>query len=312
MRVEREFYKNPKMLPHEEFVTPGSPLCAGCGGLSTLRQVHKILGENVVIVNAAGCMTLMAVYPYTPLRSSWLYTTMGGASAGAQGIRDALDILKKKGRLEDADDLQVVVLAGDGSTYDMGLSSTSGALYRDLDFWYLCYDNEAYGNTGFQTSSSSPYGSHTATSHSAHQQKKDLFEIWRAQHPPYLATISAHDAVDLAEKVHRGLDLEGPKMLIALSACPTGWGFAPALSDEVSELAISTGVWPLKESVRGNLRHTYVPNKLKPVEEYLKPQRRFRHLFEPERDDAALAVIQDRVDRYWEEVRERELQPSPG
>ncbi len=180
MRTKREFYHTPKDLSHEEFLSPGSNLCAGCGGLATLRLMHKVLGENVVVVDAAGCLTLLASYPYTPLRSSWLYTSMSGAAAGAQGIRDALDILLAQRRLPESDDLKVLVLAGDGSTYDMGLSATSAAIYRGLDFWYFCYDNEAYGNTGFQTSAASPLGSETSTSPGGITgRKKDIFEIWR-------------------------------------------------------------------------------------------------------------------------------------
>jgi pyruvate ferredoxin oxidoreductase beta subunit len=209
-----------------------------------------------------------------------------------------------RGELPDGEDLQVLVLAGDGSTYDMGLSSTSAAIHRNLDFWYLCYDNEAYGNTGFQMSGGSPFGSRTATSPAGTlQTKKDIFEIWRAQHPPYVATLAAHEAVDLAEKVRRGSEQRGPKLLLALAVCPTGWGFDPELGDEISKLAIETGVWPLKEAVDGRVRHTYIPSTLRPVEEYLKPQRRFRHLFKPQRDEQALATIQANVDAYWERVR---------
>ncbi len=313
MRVKREFYKNIKDLPQAEYLAPGSPLCAGCGGLTTLRLILKVLGENVVIVNAAGCMTLMATYPFTPLKTSWLYTTMASAAAGAQGIRDALDVLRGTGRLSEADDLKVVVLAGDGSTYDMGLSATSGAIHRGLDFWYLCYDNEAYGNTGFQMSSSSPFGSRTTTSTTAAaaaeestQKKKDMFEIWRAQHPAFIATISSHQPVDLAEKVHRALDLKGPKLFLGLATCPTGWGFNPELSEELAGLAVETGIWPLKEALHGKVRHTYIPNRFLPVEDYLRPQRRFRHLFQPQRQEDALGRIQSRVDRYWAHVREEE------
>ncbi len=308
MRVQREYYKSTKDLPVEEFLTAGSPLCAGCGGLATLRLMHKAMGGNVIVVNAAGCMTLMAVYPYTPLRSSWLYTTMGSPSAGAQGIRDALDVLRDKYGLPDNEDLKVVVLAGDGSTLDMGLSSTSAAIHRGLDFWYLCYDNEAYGNTGFQESSASPFGSQTATSpEGALQQKKDIFEIWRAQRPPYVASLSPHDPVDLAEKVHRALDMRGPKLFNTLAICPTGWGFDPAIGFNIAKLAVETGVWPLKEAVHGKVRHTYVPNRFRPVEEYLEPQRRFRHLFFPQRRDDLLKQIQANVDRYWEHVQTEEL-----
>lgn len=303
MRVKREHFRSPKELPQVEYITPGSPLCAGCGGLTTLRLMHRVLGHNVVVVNAAGCMTLMAVYPFTPLRSSWLYTTMASAAAGAQGIRDALDVLIERGRLRPDEDLHVLVLAGDGSTYDMGLSATSGAIHRNLNFWYLCYDNEAYGNTGFQMSASSPLGSKTATSTSrVTQHKKDIFELWRAQKPPYVATVCAHDAVDLAEKIERAREHTGPKLFLSLAVCPTGWGFDPELSDAIAKLAIETGVWPLKEAVNGKVRHTYIPNRFRPVEEYLRPQRRFAHLFTPSRNDEVLTEIQRNVDEYWQPV----------
>lgn len=311
MRVKREHYKSLRDLPVEDYLTPGSPMCAGCGGLTTLRLFHKVLGGNVVVVNAAGCMTLLAAYPFTPLKSSWLYTTMASASAGAQGIRDALDVLAAKGRLPKEDDLKVLVLAGDGSTYDMGLSATSGAIHRGLDFWYLCYDNESYGNTGFQLSSSSPFGSATATTASGTQQtKKDIFEIWRSQHPPYVATISAHEPVDMAEKIDRASRRPGPRLFVSLAVCPTGWGFNPELSDEVARLAIETGVWPLKEAIDGRVRHTLIPNHFRPAEEYLKLQRRFRHLFIPVRREEILGRIQQNVDRYWETVRSEEGDPG--
>jgi len=305
MKVPREFYHGLKDLPPDEYLAPGSPLCAGCGGLTTLRLMHKVLGENVVIVDAAGCMTLMATFPYTPLRSSWLYTTMASAAAGAQGVRDALDILLARKGMSAEDDLQVVVLAGDGSTFEMGLSATSAAIQRKLDFWYLCYDNEAYGNTGFQTSASSPQGSRTATDVlGATLEKKDMFEIWRAHRPPYVATVCAHDPVDLAEKVHRAKQFRGPKLFLSLAVCPTGWGFDPALGDEIARLALETGVWPLKEAVDGVVRHTYIPARFRPVREYLQPQRRFRHLFEPQVRTEQLDAIQQRVDEYWERVRQ--------
>lgn len=304
MKVKREHYKTHKDLPREEYVTPGSPLCAGCGGLTTLRLMHKVLGENVVVVNAAGCMTLMAVYPFTPLKSSWLYTTMGSAAAGAQGIRDALDVLVAKAGVSAEDrqdlDLKVLVLAGDGSTYDMGLSSTSAAIHRGLDFWYLCYDNEAYGNTGFQMSAGSPLGSTTSTSPTGTlQTKKDIFEIWRAQRPPYVATVCSHEPADLAEKVARAAPRHGPKLFLSLATCPTGWGFNPELGDEIARLAIDTGIWPLKEAIDGKVRHTFIPDRLRPVEDYLRPQRRFRHLFLPQRQEETLRRIQAKIDAYW-------------
>ena len=152
-------------------------------------------------------------------------------------------------------------------------------------------------------SSSSPAGSHTSTSlHESSQHKKDIFEIWRAHKPPYMATVSSHDPVDMAEKVHRALGIKGPKLFLSLAVCPTGWGFDHGLGDEIAKRAIESGVWPLKEAVRGEVRHTYMPNKFHPVAEYLEPQRRFRRLFKPERNDAALAQIQSNVDAYWKDI----------
>jgi pyruvate ferredoxin oxidoreductase beta subunit len=304
MRVQREFYKSTRDLPREEYLTPGSPLCAGCGGLITLRLMHKVLGGKVVVVNAAGCMSLLATHPFTPMKSAWLYSTMSSAPAGAQGIRDALDVLMATGRVPAEEDLQVLVLAGDGSTYDMALSATSGAIHRQLDFWYLCYDNEAYGNTGFQASPASPLGSRTGTSIAGvSQAKKDIFEIWRAHRPPFIATVSSHDPVDLAEKVRRAQAHRGPKLFLALAVCPPGWGFDPQWGDEIARLAIESGVWPLKEAVEGEVRHTYIPARFRPVEDYLAYQRRFRHLFHPRRRDDVLAEIQAQVDHYWSEAK---------
>src|SRR5262249_42001271 len=131
--------KNLKQIAREEFILPGT---AVCGSLEALRLAAKVLGPKTVFVNAACCFTLLAVFPYTPFKGSWLYTTMASAAAGAQGVRDALDILIARGKMSAEDDVAVVVVAGDGSTYNMALSSTSGAIFRGLDFWYFCYDNE--------------------------------------------------------------------------------------------------------------------------------------------------------------------------
>jgi pyruvate ferredoxin oxidoreductase beta subunit len=307
--MKRERYKSLRSISREEPLGPGGSLCAGCGGLVSLRLFHKALGENVVFVNAAGCFTLTATYPLTPLRSSWLYTAMACAPAGAQGVRDALDILKTKGKLAAEGDRKVVVLTGDGAAQDIGLQSTMAAIHRGLDFYYFCYDNEAFGNTGFQTSASTPFGSRTATEPitpscpiGSLQERRDLFEIWRVQKPPYLATLSAAYPLDLSEKVYRASKHKGPKLFIALTPCPPGWDVEPEWSVELARLAVETGIWPLKEAIDGEVSHTHVPRKFKPVEEYLSRQGRFRHLFEPKRQDEAIAKIQANVDRYWKQV----------
>jgi len=310
MGWERHIFKELQQIPREEHLFPGTSLCAGCGGLESLRLASKVLGSNVVYVNAAGCFTNLATFPFTPLDASWLYTTMGSAPAGAQGVRDALDVLIAKGRLPKKEDLKVVVLGGDGSTYDMAISSTSGAVSRRLDFYYLCYDNEAYGNTGVQLSAATPYGALTTTSPcsvqrpvGAMQEKKDLFEIWRAHRPSYLATVSPRFPLDLQEKFARAAEYRGPKLFLAFAACPTGWLFDPAYTPTVAQLAVECGVWPLKEAIDGRVVHTYQP-RLTPVENYLKLQGRFRHLFEPVRQEEAPRHIQQRVKDYWRQVTE--------
>jgi len=294
-----------KDLPSTHLLGSGTPMCAGCGGLGALHEIYDILGAKTVFVNAAGCMTLLSVYPFTPFRGSWLYTAMASAPAGAQGVRDALDILIEKQRIAAEEDLSAVVLTGDGAAYGMGLSATSSAIERKLDFLYVCYDNEGYGNTGQQSSGATPRAARTATStgSSGHSgDKKDLYAIWIAHRPVYAATVIGAEPLDLARKIEKAKSLKGPRMILALAPCPTGWDFDPQDAVEIGRLAVKTGIWPLKETIDGRTVHTRSPHPRLPVEAYLKTQGRFRHLFEPARDEALLGEIQARVDAYWENV----------
>jgi len=291
-----------KDLPSTHLLGGGTAMCAGCGGLEALHEIYDVLGARTVFVNAAGCMTLLATYPFTPFRGSWLYTAMASAPAGAQGVRDALDILSAKGRLAPDEDLTAVVLTGDGAAYGMGLSATSGAIERGLDFLYLCYDNEGYGNTGQQSSGATPHAARTATSTGPGGyggEKKDLFAIWAAHRPAYVATVIGAEPLDLARKIEKAKSLKGPRLIHALAPCPTGWGFEPEQAVEIGRLAVKTGIWPLKEYVDGRVVHTKVPHPRAPVEAYLRTQERFAHLFAPGGDGARVAGIQAAVDRYW-------------
>lgn len=303
--MSEKIYRRIEDLPADHLLGTGTPMCAGCGGLAVIREIYDVLGEKSVFINAAGCMTLLANYPYTPFRGSWLYTAMASAPAGAQGVRDALDILLAKGRLPVEEDLEAVVLTGDGSAYGMGLSATSGAINRALDFIYVCYDNEGYGNTGQQASAATPLGARTATSkgpYGSPARKKDLFAIWVAHHPVYAATVSPADPLDLARKVEAAKNMEGPRLILAFAPCPTGWGFDPKDTIEVGKLAIQAGVWPLKEYRDGVVKHTVVPRRRVPVAEYLVRQERFSHLFRPNRNEELLREIQQAVDAYWERI----------
>jgi pyruvate ferredoxin oxidoreductase beta subunit len=303
--LSESIYQRMTDLPSTHLLGGGTAMCAGCGGLQVLHQVYDVMGGRTVFVNAAGCMTLLSVYPFTPFRGSWLYTSMASAPAGAQGVRDALDILIEKRRMPAEEDLGVVVLTGDGAAYGMGLSATSGAIDRGLDFLYLCYDNEGYGNTGQQSSAATPRAARTATAPGAAghpADKKPLFDIWVANRPTYAATVAGAEPLDLARKVEKATRLSGPRLILALAPCPTGWDFDPSLSVEIGRLAVRSGVFPLVEYADGRVVHTKLRRPRVPVEEYLVLQGRFRHLFEPVRRQDLLNAIQRRVDAYWEAI----------
>jgi len=298
-------YQKLKDLPSAHLLGSGTPMCAGCGGLEAIHVAYDILGKNTVFINAAGCMTLLSVYPFTPFRGSWLYTAMGAAPAGAQGVRDALDILMDKGRISIGEDLNVVVLTGDGSGYGMGISATSGSIDRCLDYLYIIYDNEGYGNTGQQYSAATPHAARTSTSKCAYGHrgfKKDLFSILAANGAAYVATAIGAEPLDLAQKIEKAKSKSGPRFIITLAPCPTGWDFNPKDTVTIGKQAVRTGVWPLKECVEGKVTHTKKLGKRLPVTDYLQTQGRFRHLFEPKRNEPVLRQIQTTIDRYWADV----------
>ncbi len=298
-------FKRMKDLPSRHLLGAGAPMCSGCGGLEAFHEIYDILGGDTVFTNAAGCMTMLSIYPFTVFRGSWLYSAMASAPAAAQGIRDALDILLEKKRIKPEEDLNVATLTGDGSASGIGLSSTSGAIDRGLDFLYLCYDNEGYGNTGQQTSGGTPHGAKTATNTGSigfEGYKKDLFSIWTAHRPAYVATVIGSEPLDLARKIEKIKRKKGPKLIIAFSPCPTGWGYDPKLSVDIGRLAVRTGVWPLKEYEDGKITHTKVPENRKPIEEYLKLQKRFAHLFKPCRNDKLISEKQAAIDQYWQNI----------
>ncbi len=294
----------------KEFLAPGTPACGGCGALLNLRYILKVLGERTVLVNPSGCMTLLVVYPYSPPRCSWLHLAIENAAAGAAGIRYALDALIEKGK---AQDMHVVAYAGDGATYDIGLQALSGAMDRRDQIIYFCYDNESFGNTGFQHSSASPYGSLTLTTPIGKatplgnvQEKKDIYAIMKAHKIPYIATTCPSYPFDLMKKVKLAAENK-PSFIVSLTPCPTGWGLDPGATVKLGKLAVETGMWVLKECINGEERITYKPQERKPVEEYLKLQKRFRHLFKPTVNTEAIKHIQDHVDKVWEEIEKNGL-----
>ncbi|MBI4643167.1 MAG: pyruvate synthase subunit beta [Deltaproteobacteria bacterium] len=279
-----------RLMPREEYFTSGHRSCQGCGEALAVRWVCKAIGKDAIIAHATGCMEIVSSgWPQTAWMHPWIHVAFENTSAVASGIETALKILHRKGKLKGPMP-KVVAMGGDGGTTDIGLQSLSGALERGHNFTYICWDNEAYMNTGIQRSSSTPYGAMTTTSPPGklsigqHTQKKNMMAIAVAHGIPYVATASPSYIFDLYFKVRKALETPGPAYIHVLSVCPTGWRSATDLSVRLGRLAVESGVFPLYEVENGKYRLTVEPPKLRPVQDYLKPQGRFRHLREKERN----------------------------
>ena len=293
-----------KLLPKHEILSSGHRACQGCGELLAVRQVCKAIGPDLIIANATGCLEIVtSSFPDTAWTVPWLHVAFENAAAVASGIESAIKVLKRKGRYPSNRDIKIVAFAGDGGTADIGMQALSGALERYHNFMYVCYDNEAYMNTGIQRSSSTPYCATTTTSPSGKKSKgqktnkKNLPEIAAAHNIPYVATACPSYPFDLMGKARKGVDIEGPAYLHIFSPCPTGWRTLPDDTVKLGRLAVESGIFPLYEVVDGRYNLTYTPEKLIPVENYLKGQGRYRHL---STDD--IAEIQNRVNANYEKL----------
>jgi len=295
----------PKKLPVEEPLAPGHRACQGCGEVLALRQVMKALGNNVIVVSATGCMEIISSpYPQSAWRVPWLHVAFENAAAVASGVEAAHKAMIRKGRIEDKN-TTFLAIAGDGGTADIGIQALSGALERGHNFVYVCLDNEAYMNTGIQRSSSTPYGAGTTTSppgkKSIGQQtwKKNMPAIAAAHDIPYVATASPAYYVDLMNKAKKASMIKGPAYIHIFSPCPTGWRCAVEDAVQTGRLVVQTKIFPLYEVIDGKYRLSRKIKKPKPVTEYFKLQRRFRHLTEED-----VAMIQERVDREYDRLLE--------
>ena len=293
----------PKKLPVEEPLAPGHRACQGCGEVLALRQVMKALGNNVIVVSATGCMEIISSpYPQSAWRVPWLHVAFENAAAVASGVEAAHKAMIRKGRMEDKN-TTFLAIAGDGGTADIGIQALSGALERGHNFVYVCLDNEAYMNTGIQRSSSTPYGAGTTTSppgkKSIGQQtwKKNMPAIAAAHDIPYVATASPAYYVDLMNKAKKASMIKGPAYIHIFSPCPTGWRCAVEDAVQTGRLVVQTKIFPLYEVIDGKYRLSRKIKKPKPVTEYFKLQRRFRHLTEED-----IAMIQERVDREYDRL----------
>jgi len=284
-------------IPKEELLAPGHRGCAGCGAAIGVRLALKASGKNTVVIAATGCLEVMTTpYPETAWEVPFVHVAFENAGAVASGVERAL---KSQGK----EDTHVVAFGGDGGSVDIGLQSISGAMERGHNITYICYDNEAYMNTGIQRSGATPWGASTTTSPSGSESfgedrpKKNMPMIMAAHGIPYIATASIAYPEDYMRKVKKAVETKGPAYIHLNQPCTTGWGFAASKTIEVGRLGVETGFWPLYEIENGEFKVTYRPTERKPVIEYLKAQKRFKHLTENE-----VQIIQDYVDNQCDEL----------
>lgn len=277
----------------ELLLTPGHTACAGCGQAIGARLVIEAAGSNTIVANNTGCLEVFSTtYPQSAWNVPWIHSLFENAAAVASGIEGALKYLGKK------DAINVIAQAGDGGTADIGFQALSGMWERGHDILYVCYDNEAYENTGIQRSGLTPYGTNTTTTPPGTESignirfKKPMPEIAVAHGIPYVATASVGFPQDLQRKVKKAISIKGPKYIQIHVPCPLGWRHESGLTFAVAKLAVETGLYPMIEYENGVLisRRQITP---KPVEEYLKVQGRFKHLLD---NPQAIKIIQDIAD----------------
>ncbi len=296
----------PRLITKKEYFAPGHRACIGCGEALAVRLACKAMGQNVIVANATGCIEIIASQlPYTSWRVPWIHTLFENTAAVASGIEAGLKAMVRKGMISDKG-TNVVAIAGDGGTVDIGIQALSGAMERGHDFLYLCFDNEAYMNTGVQRSSATPFGASTTTSPAGKVSmgqfswKKDMPAIAVAHNIPYVATACPSYPFDLMEKVKKGLKVKGPAYIQIFSVCPTGWSCPADLTIRIGRLAVKTGIFPLYEVENGKYKMSIDFPKLRPITDYMKLQGRFRHL-----SPDIIGQIQGTVVEKYEELREK-------
>ncbi|MEM0497565.1 MAG: thiamine pyrophosphate-dependent enzyme, partial [Acidilobaceae archaeon] len=282
-------------LPREEYFAPGHGLCAGCTASTIIRHLLKIAGRNTIIVNATGCVEVSTtMYPYTSWRVPWLHVAFENAAAAASGIEAALKAMARKGLIDPERNINIIVLAGDGGTYDIGLQALSGMLERGHRVTYILYDNEAYMNTGIQRSGATPLHSWTTTTPIGKvfkgkvQVKKPIADIVAAHRIQYVATANIAYPIDMDQKIAKGLQVNGPSFIHILQPCPTGWRFDPRYGIKIGRLAVETAMWINWELEENQFRVTTRVPKRKHVRNYIQLQGRFRGLSEEEINEIQL------------------------
>lgn len=309
--------KSISAAPREEYYVPGHRTCAGCGPALTYRLVAKAAGKNTIFVGPTGCMYVANTsYGCAPWTVPWIHAQITNGGGVASGIEAAYKAMLRKGKRK-GEFPNIIVMAGDGGSVDIGLQSLSGALYRNHNILFICYDNESYANTGIQTSPTTPYGAWTTFTPAGPvvPEGKKLFpkdnpKLVAGGHPTlkYLGTASIAYPVDLMNKVRRGLAVEGPAYMHIHAPCPKGWQFPADQTIDIAKLAVETGMWQLYEVKDGQFKVTHsLPKGRKPVDEYLRLQGRFSHLREEH-----VRKIQAFVDARCQEIGIPAVTPTSG
>lgn len=285
------------MAALEDLFASGHRACAGCGCALTLKTLMHVVGPNVIIANSTGCMEVVATpYPETAWKVPWIHSLFENSAPVAAGIEAGLRATGRK------NDTKVIAIGGDGATFDIGFGLLSGVMERGHDILYLCYDNEAYMNTGIQRSGSTPYDASTTTtpsgkmSYGNQRQKKNMPAIMAAHGVPYVAVTSIGYPADFTKKVRKALSIEGPKYIQVHATCTPGWGVDSAESIEILRLAVETAMYPLFEYENGEITSVHKVKDRKPVRAYLERQKRFSHLFKMPGGDKEIEKIQKLAD----------------
>lgn len=285
----------------------GHRMCSGCGTPIIIKQLLLAADYPVVIANATGCLEVSScISTFTAWKVPWIHNAFENAAATISGAETMYRSLKKRGKIDK--EIKFVAIGGDGGTYDIGFQSLSGAMERGHDMLYLCYDNGAYMNTGIQRSSATPLGADTTTSPAGAvipgklQPRKNLTRIMAAHGIPYVAQTTPAHWRDAITKFKKAFETKGPKFINVLSPCNRGWRSRTDDAILLSRLAADTCYWPLYEIENGVTKINYEPKEKKPIEEFLKPQGRFKHMFVPG-NEWLLKLLQDEVDKEWERLK---------
>jgi pyruvate ferredoxin oxidoreductase beta subunit len=307
-----------KELSHrEDLLEGGHRLCGGCGASIAVRQVLLGAGAcdcQIVAGCATGCLEVSTtIYPYSSWKVPFIHNAFANAAATVSGVESAFKGLQRAGKIPAGKKMKFVAFGGDGGTYDIGLQSLSGAMERGHDMVYVCYDNGAYMNTGIQRSGATPLGAWATTTEVGKvgrgkvQRRKDLTSIIADHHIPYVAQASISDWKDLTAKAEKAFASEGAAFINVFAPCPRGWRIPHDSTVEIAKLAVDTAFWPLFEVVDGEWKMTtrrVTRENRKPIEEFLKPQGRFKHVFTPGNEEL-LARIQEEVDRNFDYLLKR-------